>query len=61
MTLEEVQRQCAAFLGNLVPADGAHDLSHVKRVVKNCFYLTDIEGAEALISIPAAWLHDCVH
>jgi uncharacterized protein len=60
MTLDEVQRHCAAFLGNLVPADGAHDLSHVKRVVKNCFYLTDIENAEALISIPAAWLHDCV-
>ncbi|MBT8047327.1 MAG: HD domain-containing protein [Gammaproteobacteria bacterium] len=44
----------------MTPADAAHDLSHVKRVVKNCAYLTDIEDANAFITVPAAWLHDCV-
>jgi uncharacterized protein len=38
----------------------AHDLSHVKRVVKNCLYLTDIEKANAKVTLAAAWLHDCV-
>ena len=60
MTLEKLQQNCLAFLGNMTPADAAHDLSHIKRVVKNCSYLTDIEGADASVTLPAAWLHDCV-
>jgi uncharacterized protein len=60
MTLEEIQGHCASFLENSVPADGAHDLSHVKRVVKNCVYLTEIEEADSWVTLPAAWLHDCV-
>ncbi|NND56453.1 MAG: HD domain-containing protein [Xanthomonadales bacterium] len=55
-----MQRACLEFLGTMTPADAAHDLSHVKRVVKNCAYLTDIEDANAFITVPAAWLHDCV-
>jgi len=30
------------------------------RVVKNVVYLTDIEKANSLITLPSAWLHDCV-
>jgi len=60
MTLEDLQQRCLEFLGETTPADAAHDLSHVKRVVKNCSYLTDIEGADALVTLPSAWLHDCV-
>ena len=60
MNLDGLQRHCAVFLEKFVPADGAHDLSHVKRVVKNCLYLTEIEDSNALVTIPAAWLHDCV-
>lgn len=60
MNLNELQKHCAGFLGKFIPADGAHDLSHVKRVVKNCSYLTEIERSNSLITIPAAWLHDCV-
>jgi uncharacterized protein len=41
-------------------ADPAHDIQHIKRVVRNARYLTDIESVDSLISIPAAWLHDCV-
>ena len=41
-------------------ADPAHDISHIKRVVNNARYLTDIEQSNYLVTIPAAWLHDCV-
>jgi uncharacterized protein len=60
MTLDDIQRHCASFLENSEPADGAHDISHVKRVVKNCIYLSEIEEADPWVTLPAAWLHDCV-
>lgn len=60
MNLEQLQENCREFLGEATPADGAHDLSHVKRVVNNCRYLADIEDANPLVTIPAAWLHDCI-
>ena len=60
MNLDRLQQHCLQFLEQSDPADGAHDISHVRRVVKNCSYLTDIESANASITIPAAWLHDCV-
>ena len=60
MNLKKLQQQCLSFLGKSTPADTAHDLSHVKRVVKNCSYLTDIEKANSLVTVPSAWLHDCV-
>jgi uncharacterized protein len=47
----------AAAAGN---RDTAHDLSHVRRVVRNASRLLEKEGAEAFVVIPAAWLHDCV-
>jgi uncharacterized protein len=60
MKLEQLQRECLAFIGKSIPADAAHDLSHVKRVVKNTVYLTDITKSDSLVTFPAAWLHDCV-
>jgi uncharacterized protein len=60
MKLGKLQRQCQAYLSKTVPADAAHDINHVKRVVKNTLYLTDIERANSLITLPSAWLHDCV-
>ncbi len=60
MNLEDLQAHCETFLSRTVPADAAHDLSHVKRVVKNCMYLSDIEGANSRITLAASWLHDCV-
>lgn len=60
MNLDLLQEQCRKFLGNNVPADAAHDISHVMRVVKNTSYLTDIESANPLVTLPSAWLHDCV-
>ena len=60
MTLDRLACLCLDFLRASSPADAAHDISHVKRVVRNCFYLTDKERANSQITIPAAWLHDCV-
>ncbi|NQZ33781.1 MAG: HD domain-containing protein [Oceanospirillaceae bacterium] len=41
-------------------ADVAHDLCHIKRVVKNATKLAIAEKGALEIVIPAAWLHDIV-
>jgi uncharacterized protein len=60
MNLAQLERACLEFVSGRLPADAAHDISHVRRVVKNVRYLSDFEGANPLIALPAAWLHDCV-
>ncbi len=60
MTLEDLQGRCEAFVARTAAADAAHDLQHVRRVVRNAIQLTTGEGADPLITLPAAWLHDCV-
>lgn len=60
MKLEDVQIRCLAFASQATAADAAHDLSHIKRVLKNAVYLTDLENVNSWITLPAACLHDCV-
>ncbi len=60
MNLDWLQEQCRAFLCDIVPADAAHDIGHIMRVVKNVMYLTDIEECNSFVTLPSAWLHDCV-
>ncbi len=60
MTLDGLAAACKAFVAARTAADPAHDLSHIKRVVNNALYLTDIEDCDRRITLPAAWLHDCV-
>jgi uncharacterized protein len=60
MKPEELEKRCFEFIARSTPADAAHDLSHIKRVVNNTLYLTDIEQAKLEITLPAACLHDCV-
>lgn len=60
MNLDWLQEQCRGFLCDIVPADAAHDIGHIMRVVKNVIYLTDIEDSNSLVTLPSAWLHDCV-
>ncbi|HMB59684.1 MAG TPA: HD domain-containing protein [Xanthomonadales bacterium] len=60
MTLEELQSLCAEFMASVEAADGAHDISHVQRVAANVTHLTEEESANAWVTLPAAWLHDCV-
>lgn len=48
------------LIHNSDTTDAAHDLEHIKRVVKTATMLAQGEGADLTIVLPAAWLHDCV-
>ena len=60
MKREALQARCFEFLSGRAATDAAHDLAHVKRVVKNTLYLTDKEACNTDVTLPAACLHDCV-
>jgi uncharacterized protein len=60
MNLDQLQGLCLDYLADVMAADPAHDISHVRRVVQNTLILTKAENGNAAISVPAAWLHDCV-
>ena len=60
MDLNVLQRFCLEYLANIMASDPAHDISHVQRVVQNTIKLTRQENGIAAITVPAAWLHDCV-
>lgn len=42
-------------------ADPAHDLEHVRRVVREAGKLAALERADLAVVLPAAWLHDLVN
>lgn len=52
--------RCEAFVRENVGGDAAHDLSHVRRVVRAAEQIGSLEGADLRVVLPAAWLHDCV-
>jgi uncharacterized protein len=58
--LAELEQRCSEFIAKVVPADAGHDIGHVRRVVRNVAWLTAEESADAFVTLPAAWLHDCV-
>lgn len=60
MSPETLQSRCFEFISQTAPADAAHDLSHIKRVVKTTLQITELEKANREITLPAACLHDCV-
>ncbi|WP_419149347.1 HD domain-containing protein [Pseudoalteromonas 'SMAR'] len=60
LKMQELEKACEAFMLSTPCADTAHDLSHVKRVVKVAKSLCAAEGGDEQVVIPAAWLHDCV-
>ncbi len=47
------------FMQQETQVDAAHDIEHVKRVVKTAKQLCDEENADIAIVLPAAYLHDC--
>ncbi len=50
-----------AFLGRDGQfGDAAHDLGHVRRVVRSALDLAQSESAQGDVVFAAAWLHDCV-
>lgn len=61
MELEEWASRFEAFLcRDGAFGDAAHDLGHVRRVVKSATDLAVSEGADGQVVFAAAWLHDCV-
>lgn len=60
MNLDDVQAKCLDYLEQTMSGDPAHDISHIKRVVQNTLRLTETEGGDLAVTLPAAWLHDCV-
>lgn len=40
--------------------DAAHDMEHIRRVVRSAMELAAVEGACEDVVFAAAWLHDCV-
>ena len=52
--------RCEAFVRQSMAGDPAHDLSHVRRVVRWARRLAEAEGADLGVVVPAAWLHDVV-
>ena len=52
--------RCEAFVRRSMTGDAAHDLAHVRRVVRWARQLAAAEGADPAVVVPAAWLHDCV-
>lgn len=55
------EKRLQTFLATELPAaDAAHDLAHVRRVVAMARHLSEVEGADMAVVLPAAWLHDCV-
>lgn len=57
---KQYQAQCESFIAENMKTDLAHDLLHVKRVVKLATLISKKEKAELNVVLPAAWLHDCV-
>jgi uncharacterized protein len=55
----ELERRCVENL-SMLAADAAHDLGHVRRVVRTAESLAAREGARLEVVTPAAWLHDCM-
>lgn len=60
MNSSQLQILCLDYLSDVMASDPAHDISHVTRVVQNTIRLTETENGNAEVTLPAAWLHDCV-
>ncbi|MFY8273270.1 HD domain-containing protein [Pseudoalteromonas sp. SSDWG2] len=58
--LQNLERQCRAFILQCGSADAAHDITHIERVVTVAKKLCSQEQGCMEIVLPAAWLHDCV-
>jgi uncharacterized protein len=60
MNLDKLEAKCLEYVSDVMASDPAHDISHVQRVVQNTIRLTQVANGNAEVTIPAAWLHDCV-
>ena len=60
LSLDCLEEACQKFMLEQVVHDTAHDINHIKRVVKNAKQIAVDEQADMLVVTAAAWLHDCV-
>lgn len=60
MQLNQLEIKCREFIEESDENDVAHDIAHIKRVVKNAKLIMDSHSADRQIVVAAAWLHDCV-
>lgn len=62
MHLKNLEKRCEEFIKKELQkeSDSAHDINHIRRVVKNAKQILESEPADSEIVIAAAWLHDCV-
>ncbi|EGR3131895.1 HD domain-containing protein [Vibrio parahaemolyticus] len=58
-SLSQLEPLFLEFMQQEMQVDAAHDIEHVKRVVKTAKHLCDEENADIAIVLPAAYLHDC--
>ncbi|HCG7772807.1 HD domain-containing protein [Vibrio parahaemolyticus] len=58
-SLSKLEPLFLEFMQQEMQVDAAHDIEHVKRVVKTAKQLCDEENADIAIVLPAAYLHDC--
>ncbi|WP_261886576.1 HD domain-containing protein [Vibrio pomeroyi] len=56
---EKFEDQLLDFAQREMTQDAAHDISHIKRVVKTAKALCVQEQAKLEVVLPAAYLHDC--
>lgn len=57
--IEQFEDQILNYAKQEMTQDAAHDISHIKRVVKTAKSLCAQEQAELEVVLPAAYLHDC--
>jgi len=60
MNLDQVQLHCEEYLSATMAGDPAHDITHITRVLANTLALTKAENGNPDVTVPAAWLHDCI-
>ncbi len=58
--MQEFETHFEEIVSAQAVADPAHDINHIRRVVRSARQFATIENADLEIVIPAAWLHDCV-
>ncbi len=58
--MEKFEEQFHGIISAQAIADPAHDINHVRRVVRSARQFAETENAEMAVVVPAAWLHDCV-
>ena len=58
--MSKFEPQFEQFIRQQQIHDAAHDINHIKRVVKTAKSLCRAEQGDIDVVLPAAWLHDCV-